>query len=94
MESLGKLRFDWDAHNVRHLARYGVTPEEFEEAMRNDPFIIEAYERHGEERWSALAPTNGLRMLRLVFTDRDGRIRAVSAWDAPRYLQELYFKAR
>lgn len=88
------LPFEWDVHNIRHLARHGVTPEEFEEAMRNDPFVDEAYEHHGEERYSAVAPTNGLRMLRLTFTYRNGRVRPISAWDAPNYFRDLYFQGR
>lgn len=94
MRLAGSTKFDWDVHNIRHLARHGVTPEEFEQAVSNDPEIIEVEEERGEERWSAVGPTNGIRMLYMVFTCRGGRIRAISAWDAPKALWEQYFKDR
>jgi uncharacterized DUF497 family protein len=48
----------------------------------------------GEERWSVLAPTNGMRMLYLVLTYRGKRVRPITAWDAPKWLQEVYFEGR
>lgn len=38
-----EIRFDWDEANIGHIARHGVTPEEAEESMLNDP-IDTAYE--------------------------------------------------
>lgn len=35
------MLFDWDAGNVKHIARHGITPEECEEAYRNGPMVIE-----------------------------------------------------
>src|ERR1035437_8128899 len=31
------MEFDWDAANVAHIARHGITPEECEEAYRKAP---------------------------------------------------------
>jgi uncharacterized protein len=86
--------FEWDEHNERHVRRHGVTPKEFEEAMSNDPDYVGIEEENGEERSYALGPTDGWRMLFLVFTYRGARIRPITAWDAPKSLEEQYFKSR
>jgi uncharacterized protein len=88
------LQFDWDRSNRSHLARHGVTPKEFEEAISNHPYFVDVDSESGEERWSALAPTNGMRMLYLVLTYRGKRVRPITAWDAPKWLQEVYFEGR
>ena len=31
------VEFDWDHHNIAHIARHGVTPEEAEQVLANDP---------------------------------------------------------
>jgi uncharacterized protein len=88
------LEFDWDRTNRRHLARHGVTAKEFEEALSNDPQYLDVDSEFGEERWSAIGHTNGLRMLYVVLTYRGKRVRPITAWDAPKWLQEIYFENR
>jgi hypothetical protein len=39
--------FDWEAANVEHIARHGVTSEECEEAQ--DP-VVTAYPMHPRQR--------------------------------------------
>jgi hypothetical protein len=50
----GKIKmafeFDWDEHNTRHIRRHGVSPREFEEAMRNERVFIRVDEVDGEAR--------------------------------------------
>jgi hypothetical protein len=29
--------FDWDEFNAGHIARHGITPQEVEQVLRNDP---------------------------------------------------------
>ena len=41
-------RFDWDEANLRHLARYKISPREFEAALTPDPVIIDVREERGE----------------------------------------------
>jgi uncharacterized protein len=33
--------FDWDEYNLSHIARHGVTAEEAEEAVMNDPLEMD-----------------------------------------------------
>jgi len=34
-----KVSFDWDAANIQHFARHGVTPREAEQAVVIDPLV-------------------------------------------------------
>jgi hypothetical protein len=36
-----ELEFDWDAANIKHLARHNVEPAEAEQVILNDPVDIE-----------------------------------------------------
>ena len=89
-----QLEFDWDASNLRHLAQHRITRSEFEQAMANDPILIDLDDESGEERWNALGATDDLRVLFLVFTYRDDRIRPITGWKASRKLREAYFHTR
>lgn len=72
------MEFDWDAANVSHIARHGITPEECEEAYRNGPMVIEIQERQQEDRWLCLGETDSARLLTFVITERNGRIRFIT----------------
>lgn len=72
------MELDWDQDNIAHLARHTVTPDEFEEALRNDPLFLRVDDEGGEERWSVLGATNGLQVLYLVITYRGHQVRPVT----------------
>jgi uncharacterized DUF497 family protein len=59
------VTFDWDAANIQHLARHGVTPKEAEEAVL---------------------------MLTVLYTERRGHVRVVTAYPMSRPQQKLYFE--
>ena len=42
--------FDWDLHNVGHVARHGVAPAEVEEAVERPHAIVRAKDVGGEKR--------------------------------------------
>jgi len=86
--------FDWDAANVLHLANHRITRSEFEQAMLHDPIVIDFADETGEARWYALGATNRLRVLFLVFTYREERVRPITGWDADKKLRELYFRKK
>ena len=85
------LEFDWDVSNLQHLARHRISRLEFEQAMTNDPVVVDFNDDSGEERWYALGATSSLRVLLLVFTYRDDRVRPITGWDAGKRLKESYF---
>lgn len=82
--------FDWDAANVEHIARHGVTPEECEEAYRNGPMVIEHQKRKRERRRLCLGETRTGRLLAFVVTERVGKIRFVTAYPMHPKQREIY----
>ena len=82
-------RFEWDEANREHIARHGVTPEEFEGGMDNSVFDSQ-YEIHGEVRTRVAAITDRGRLLELVYTMRHGSIRAVTAFPLKKNKRGLY----
>ena len=75
----GAKGFDWDLHNVGHVARHGVHPAEVEEAVELAHVIIPAKDMHGEKRWKLFGRSADGRYLVVVFTIRDDRLRPVTA---------------
>jgi len=77
------LEFEWDEVNLEHIARHGVSATEVEEAA-TDPRRLgaPAYNLKGETRWALLGATVAGRILFVVFTKRQRRIRVVTARDA------------
>ena len=88
------LAFEWDAENVSHIARHNIEPIEAEECFHNDP-LMKGYEMvNGEDRWTAVGATFSLRILVLIFTVRDDRIRVITGWNADKLTTRDYFKAK
>jgi len=71
--------FDWDLHNVGHVARHGVDPWEVEEAVERPHVIAPAKDIRGEKRWKLFGTSADGRYLVVVFTIRDERLRPVTA---------------
>ena len=86
----GGIEFDWDTENTRHLRRHRVTPDEFEELMDSDPAYLEYQARNDEERYKVLGATKAGRVLIAIWTPRDGKVRAVTAYRAGRVYEKLY----
>lgn len=71
--------FDWDRGNIEHVARHGVNPSEAEEAISNHPVVLATVLSSGEVRTVCAGRTASGRVLKVVFTLREGRIRVVTA---------------
>lgn len=87
------LEFEWDEANREHIARHDVTTEEAEEVVLGDPLDTELQIANGgdeEEQLLQLGETAKGRILQLVTTWRGGKVRVISAWDAPRQLKLYY----
>ena len=82
--------FDWDAANVDHIARHGVTSTECEEAYCNGPLVIEHRRRKRDRRRLCLGETNSGRLLTFVFTERRGKLRVATAYPMPPQMREIY----
>jgi uncharacterized DUF497 family protein len=84
------IEFDWDAENTKHLAAHKVTAREFESVMQNSPLDL-AYEVvDGEERYRSVGMTDSGRLLVAIWTLRDGKVRAVTAFPASATYKKLF----
>jgi len=87
------VTFEWDEGNERkNLERHGVTRQEIEEAFF-DPqkkLLENPLYSGSEERYVLLGETREGRLLFVVFTMRNQKIRAISARDLNRRERPLY----
>jgi hypothetical protein len=87
------LNFDWDEGNLAHIARHGITREEAEESLLGDllDFELQIDETtESEERLLQIGETAKGRILQLLTTWRDSKVRVISAWDAPQQIKQYY----
>ncbi len=89
-----EIGFDWNEANIGHIARHKVTPEEAEQVLTNDPLELEPQLVDDEMRFPSVGITDRGRWLFVVATVRDEKIRIATAYDAPKYLIELYLRSR
>ena len=82
--------FEWDDANRAHLRSHQVTQEEFEQVIRNGAFDLDYEAESGEGRYKSVGVTGKGRILLVVWTVRNGRIRAVTSYRAPKRLQEYF----
>lgn len=87
--------FDWDGANIAHIAEHGITPEEAEQVVLGDPleFGLDAGES-GEERLSYIGETATTRVLQVVITMRQERVRVVTAFEPTRQDKMLYLETK
>jgi len=88
----GRVEFDWDEANIRHLKTHGVSPGEFEQLIAGEPLDMEYQVENDEERHKSLGRTDAGRVVIAVWTVRHGRIRAITAYPANRRYQRLYWE--
>jgi uncharacterized DUF497 family protein len=94
-DSFPKPIFEWDAHNISHIARHDVKPEEAERVILNDPldFGFDP-DANGEERWTYLRETDQARILMVVITLRGAKIRVVTSFEAEKRDKLAYLKMK
>ena len=91
---MDNLNFDWDDANTAHLAEHDVAPEEAEEVVFGDPLDAGFEAVEGEDRWSYIGETNDGRILRVVITFRNERIRVVTAFEPERHWKVFYLEQK
>lgn len=75
--------FDWDKGNLEHIKKHNVGYEECEYVFLNKPLIVTGDEAHSrlEERFRVYGQTNSNRLILMIFTVRNNKIRVISARD-------------
>ena len=84
------LFFLWDDSNIDHIAIHGITPEEAEQVLLNEPIIIRSEYRHDERRITYLGESDSDRKLVVIATHDDDFIRVVTAWPANARLRRFW----
>lgn len=88
------FEFDWDAGNrTKSAKKHGVTAAEIEEVFWLGPAAamgVQVSPAAAEERFSIVGATSAGRILFVVFTLRDGKVRPISARPANNWQREYY----
>jgi uncharacterized protein len=89
------LEFEWDKGNIDKNKKHGVDYKEIEEVFFDDAKKTFPDELHsnGETRYRIIGRTKNDRLLFVVFTIRNGKIRVISARDLNRKEVPLYEEA-
>ena len=88
------MEFEWDAANVQHIAGHGINPKEAEEAILIEPLEADVQPHGGEERVLCFGRTNSGRLLTILYTERHGKIRVVTAYEMTKPQQQMYFEGK
>ena len=94
LQETAGFQFDWDDGNrTKSTSKHSVTPIEAEEVFLSGqaaPLGMQVSPEVLEERLGIVGPTYMGRILHVVFTLREGKIRPISAQPAHRKERELY----
>jgi uncharacterized DUF497 family protein len=82
--------FNWDERNIRHLALRQILPAEAEQVILNRPVDLDSYLRNGEERAVQIGETDAGKILIVVSTMWDSKIRVVTVWPAKERLRRYF----
>ena len=73
--------FDWDRNNLLKIRKHRINRDEAEQALSGAPILIYEQEVQDELRYVYYGETSGGRLLALIVTERDEKIRVVTAYD-------------
>lgn len=88
--------FEWDTRKAaRNVARHQVSFEEAATVFDDPMFITVVDDKHSldEERYITLGLSNRGRLLMLAHTERQGRVRIISAREATKKEELFYAEA-
>jgi uncharacterized DUF497 family protein len=87
------LQIEWDPEKAEsNLRKHNVGFDEAATVFDDPQFITLLDEEHsiGEERYITVGRSNRDRLLLVAHTDRDGRIRIISAWKVTNHERRFY----
>jgi len=91
---MGIVVFDWDRNNLQKIRAHRIKQVEVEQALSHDPVLIYEQEADGEPRYVYYGETVKNRMIAVVVTERDERIRVITAYDLDAGQKREYLKRR
>lgn len=88
------MKFEWDeAKNQSNIRNHGIS---FELAQRifAGPVLtwLDDREDYGEDRFISIGAIDGVALIVVVHTDREGRVRLISARAASRRERQTYYE--
>jgi uncharacterized protein len=86
--------FDWDQNNLKKLRAHRIKVEEVEQALSRDPVLVYEQDAPGEARYVYYGETERNRLLAIVLTERDNRIRVITAYDLDAGQKRDYLEGR
>jgi uncharacterized protein len=86
--------FDWDQNNLEKLRVHRIKRAEVQEALSRDPILIYEQDAEGEARYVYYGETNRNRMLAVVLTERDDKIRVITAYELDAGQKRDYLERR
>jgi uncharacterized DUF497 family protein len=86
--------FDWDRHNLKKIKIHGVSAVEAEEALSISPVLIYEQDADTESRYVYYGETASLRLLAVVLTERNEKIRVITAYDLDAGQKRDYLERR
>ncbi|MBM2814492.1 MAG: uncharacterized protein HW421_1254 [Ignavibacteria bacterium] len=93
MEFDNIIGFEWDEHNInKNWIKHSVLFTECEEVFFNQPLLTGIDDKHSisESRYYGLGKTSSGRLLFVVFTIRNDKIRIISARDMKKNERKIY----
>ena len=86
--------FDWDSHNLRKIKAHRISRFEVEQALTIYPELIYEQEADGEARFVYYGETADLRLLAIVLTERNEKIRVITAYELDAGQKRDYLERR
>lgn len=86
--------FEWDKSNLRKIRVHRIKVAEVEQALSGDPILIYEQTADDELRYVYYAETESSRMLAIVLTERDEKIRVITAYDLAGSQKRDYLERR
>lgn len=88
------LDFQWDSANIGHLALRGISPNEAEQVIRNRPCDLESSLRNGEVRFPHIGEADDGKILVVITTSAENKIRIVTAWPANKSYRRYFLSLK
>ena len=86
--------FEWDRHNLKKIKAHGINVLEVEQALSISPVLIYEQDADGEARFVYYGETASLRLLAVVLTERNGKIRVITAYELDTGQKRDYLERR
>jgi uncharacterized DUF497 family protein len=86
--------FDWDQNNLKKIRAHRVEVAEVEQALGREPILIYEQDTDGEARYVYYGQTARNRLLAIVLTERDDKIRVITAYELDAGQKRDYLERR